>query len=339
MRILLTGAAGFIGHHASLALARAGASLVGVDALTPYYDVRLKERRLERLVQEAPAFAFERMDVADADAFAGLVARTRPDVVLHLAAQAGVRYSLEAPFSYVDANVRGHLSVLEACRRLEAPPRIVYASSSSVYGANTDAVFREDDRVDRPRSLYAATKRAAELMSHTYADLYGLRQTGLRFFTVYGPWGRPDMAYWRFTDAILNGRPIDVFNGGDLMRDFTYIDDVVDALVRIVTGPPVFHGDVPHEVYNIGNNRPERLLDFVAALEEAIGRPAERRLLPMQPGDVHRTAADIAKAGRDYGFVPRTGIRTGLARFVAWYRDEWLATAGAAPAATTATAR
>ena len=325
MRVVITGIAGFIGYHAARALSAAGAKVVGVDAMTPYYDVRLKERRLAELARAAPDVRVERLDVADAEAVARLLAEVRPEAVLHLAAQAGVRHSIDAPFSYAHANVTGHLSVLEAVRHAPRRPRLVYASSSSVYGGNTAELFRETDRVDDPVSLYAATKRAGELMGHAYARLYGIDQTGLRFFTVYGPWGRPDMAYWRFTEAILAGRPIDVFNGGDMWRDFTYVDDVVSALVALVLDPPPQAGPIPHRIYNIGNNRPVRLSEFVATIEALVGRRAATRNLPMQPGDVYRTAADVTRAHRDFGFTPRTDIRTGLKRFVDWYVSEWQA--------------
>ncbi|MEZ5891900.1 MAG: NAD-dependent epimerase/dehydratase family protein [Parvularculaceae bacterium] len=259
------------------------------------------------------------MDIADT-AFAALVKQTKPDVVIHLAAQAGVRYSIDHPFAYAHSNLSGHLSVLEACRHADGLSHLIYASSSSVYGGNTKVPFSETDPVDGPVSLYAATKRADELMSATYAHLYGIKQIGLRFFTVYGPWGRPDMAYWTFTQKILKGEPIPVFNHGDMRRDFTYIDDVVESIERMAAKAPDFTGeDRPHRIYNIGNHTPVPLLDFIAALEAALGKKAATTMLPMQPGDVKETYADVSRLAADYGFNPSTPIADGLKRFADWY--------------------
>ncbi|MBS7811266.1 NAD-dependent epimerase/dehydratase family protein [Roseococcus pinisoli] len=321
-RVLVTGAAGFIGAHVSQALLARGEEVVGLDNLNPYYDPALKEARLQALTgQAAPgAFEFHRLDLADTEGVLGLMA-ARPDIdrVVHLGAQAGVRWSLEAPFAYTSANVTGHLSILEGVRRSEGRiGHTVYASTSSVYGSRQDGQpFRETDRAERPASLYAATKLAGEMMSKSYTDLYGLPQTGLRFFTVYGPWGRPDMAYWLFTDAMLKGQPIKLFNEGRMMRDFTYVDDIVTGILAALDHAPAAG---THRTYNIGNSRPEQLLDMVAFLEEALGVKAERVLLPMQPGDVPGTFADVSAMKRDFGWEPVTDLRTGLGRFVAWWR-------------------
>jgi len=321
MAVLVTGAAGFIGFHVAAALARSGERVLGLDNLSSYYDVRLKEARLAEL-RKLPDFGFERLDIAEPGALAKLLARHQDiDRVVHLAAQAGVRYSLIEPRAYASANLAGHLEVLEACRGIAGLKHLVYASSSSVYGGNTKLPFSETDSVDTPQSLYAATKKADELMSHCYAHLYRLPLTMLRFFTVYGPWGRPDMAAWLFTGAILAGRPIRVFNHGDMHRDFTYIDDVVAGVLACLAKPPADTGvEPPHRIYNLGNHRSEELEHFVAVLERALGTPARRELLPMQPGDVPATYADIAAASRDFGFQPKTTIDEGLPKFVAWYR-------------------
>ncbi|PHK93209.1 UDP-glucuronate 5-epimerase [Pseudoroseomonas rhizosphaerae] len=327
-RILVTGAAGFIGHAVCAQLLRDGFTVLGLDNLTPYYDVGLKQARLQQL-EGQPGFSFRRLDLADAAATREAFAVFRPEAVVHLAAQAGVRYSLENPAAYTAANVDGFLSVLEACRA--HPVRhLVYASSSSVYGANTKVPFSEKDPVDRPVSLYAATKRANELMAQTYGHLFRIPASGLRFFTVYGPWGRPDMAYYKFTDAIFAGRAIDLYNHGRMARDFTYVDEVVEAIRRLTLQPPAdctvgeepgrIDPGVPHRVFNIGNHTPVELERFVAVLEAAIGRKAERRLLPMQPGDVERTYADVEALRQAVGFAPRTSIEEGLERFAAWYR-------------------
>jgi UDP-glucuronate 4-epimerase len=322
MKVLVTGAAGFIGFHVSNTLLARGDQVVGLDNLNDYYDVRLKQARLA-LLEATDEFTFRRIDIADQAAVDAMASNDGPfDGVVHLAAQAGVRYSLENPLAYIQSNLVGHTVILEMCRHMAGLKHLVYASSSSVYGGNTKMPFSVEDRVDRPVSLYAATKRADELISHTYAHLYRLPSTGLRFFTVYGPWGRPDMAAFLFTDAILAGRPIKVFNNGDMRRDFTYIDDIVDGVLRVLDRPPSDDGgDPPHNLYNIGNNNPEALLDFIATIEEAIGRKSERELLPLQPGDVPETAADIAAIQRDTGFEPSTPISVGVPNFVAWYRE------------------
>jgi UDP-glucuronate 4-epimerase len=327
-RILVTGAAGFIGFHLVSRLLAEGASVHGLDNLNAYYDVGLKRARLARIgaqTGEHARFAFSELDVTDYAGLAALLAAFRPDCVVHLAAQAGVRYSLLNPRAYASANLDGFLSVLEACRA--HPVRhLVYASSSSVYGANAKVPYHEDDPVLAPVSLYAATKRANELMAQSYAHLYGIPVSGVRFFTVYGPWGRPDMAYFSFTKAILEGRPIDVFNHGEMQRDFTYIDDVVEALVRLLDLPPAKEAEAagtaraPHTLYNIGNHTPITLKRFIAAIEAALGREASKRYLPMQPGDVPVTYADVERLARVAGFAPRTPIEDGIARFVAWYR-------------------
>ena len=315
MSVLVTGAAGFIGFHVAQALLGRGEQVVGFDNLNDYYDPGLKRARLARL-EAHPGFAFCRLDIADREAvFAALDARKDLRSIIHLAAQAGVRHSLTNPYVYVDANVMGTLVMLEAARRIDDLRGFVYASSSSVYGGNTKQPFSIEDRVDRPVSLYAATKRSCELMAHTYAELYGLPATGLRFFTVYGPWGRPDMAAYIFTRAILAGEPIKLFNNGRMGRDFTYIDDVVAGTLAAHDRP-----GKGHRLYNLGNNRPERLLDFVALLERLLGRTAGKELLPMQPGDVAESWADIEVSHRDLGFEPKTTIETGLAHFVEWYK-------------------
>ncbi|RFC64193.1 NAD-dependent epimerase/dehydratase family protein [Fulvimarina endophytica] len=324
--ILVTGAAGFVGFHLVRHLTEGGARVVGIDNLNAYYDPALKSARL-RLLEEIPAFRFERLDLADHEGVMDAVARHRPDVVVHLAAQAGVRHSIEAPRAYAASNLDGFLSVLEACRR-HPPSHLLYASSSSVYGANTKVPFAESDPVDLPVSFYAATKRANEVMARSYAHLYAIPCSGLRFFTVYGPWGRPDMAYYGFTEAILEGRPITLFNGGRMRRDFTYVGDVLDGICGLIDRPPGSHdvdaGGAPHQIYNIGNNEPVELARFVTAIETATGCRAERRFEAMQPGDVTETYADIAKLGALTGFAPKTSIEDGMARFVAWYR-EWRA--------------
>jgi UDP-glucuronate 4-epimerase len=331
MHVLVTGVAGFIGFHVATRLLERGDSVVGIDNLNPYYDVRLKEARLARLVDQ-PAFRFLRLNLADRFGMDSLFARERPECVVHLAAQAGVRYSLTNPHAYVESNLVGFLHVLEGCRHTQVS-HLVYASSSSVYGANTQMPFSVHDNVDHPVSLYAASKKANELMAHTYSHLYGLPTTGLRFFTVYGPWGRPDMALFLFTKAILAGEPIEVFNRGEMRRDFTYIDDIVAGVVRVMdTLPqpnPAWSGmapdpgtsQAPYRIYNIGNNQPVELLRFISVLEECLGHKAEKRLLPMQAGDVPETYADVDDLMRDVGFRPSTPIEVGIARFVEWYRS------------------
>ncbi len=331
MKLLVTGAAGFIGYHVAERLIARGDQVIGLDNLNDYYDVRLKEARLARLTGRA-GFEFHRLNLADRDGIERLFANARPQRVIHLAAQAGVRYSLTNPRAYIDSNLVGFTNILEGCRH-NGIEHLVYASSSSVYGANTRMPFSVHQNVDHPLSLYAATKKANELMAHTYSHLYGLPTTGLRFFTVYGPWGRPDMALFLFTKAILEGRPIDVFNEGRMRRDFTYIDDIVEGVVRVVdrvaTPNPAWSGDAPdpgtsaapYRLYNIGNNNPVELLRLIELLEQALGRAAQKRMLPMQPGDVPATYADVDDLMRDVGFRPATSIEEGVRRFVAWYRS------------------
>lgn len=318
MKILVTGAAGFIGFFCCRRLLGDGHEVVGIDNLNSYYDVSLKHARLAQL-EGALGFSFIQLDLADREGMAALFLNHSFDVVLHLGAQAGVRYSLENPFAYVDSNLAGTLTVLEGCRH-HGVKHLIYASSSSVYGANTKQPFAIEDRVDSPVSLYAATKKADELMCHTYAHLYRFPVTGLRFFTVYGPWGRPDMAYFKFANAIMAGKPIDVYNHGDMKRDFTYIDDIVNGVVAIVEKGPIPTGDdVPHRVYNLGNNQPEQLMDMISLLEDFLSAAAIKNFLPMQPGDVYSTYADIDATRRDYGFSPTTSLSVGLERFVGWY--------------------
>ncbi|MCH8182981.1 MAG: NAD-dependent epimerase/dehydratase family protein [Proteobacteria bacterium] len=321
MPVLVTGAAGFIGYHVSEALLARGERVVGLDNLSPYYDVALKQARLERLEGHS-GFRFIRADISDRQAFGDALAGAADiDRVVHLAAQAGVRYSLDHPFVYAETNVVGHLVILEYCRALKNLRHLVYASSSSVYGANSELPFSVEDRVDHPVSLYAATKRTNELMSHSYAHLYGLPQTGLRFFTVYGPWGRPDMAIYIFTKAILAGRPIHLFNGGDMRRDFTYIDDIVQGVLAALDKPPQgAPGKPPHRLYNLGNSRVEPLTRVVELIEDLLGKKAAVINEPMQPGDVKETYADIAASERDLGFSPTTPLDVGLPKFVEWYR-------------------
>jgi len=330
-KILVTGAAGFIGFHLSRRLLDRGDTVVGLDILNDYYDVRLKHRRLEQFDDEA-GFTFHKLDMADKDAMAKLFEIERFDAVVNLAAQAGVRYSLTNPFAYVDSNLTGFTSILEGCRHTEVK-HLVYASSSSVYGANTEMPFSVHHNVDHPVSMYAATKKANELMAHTYSHLYGVPTTGLRFFTVYGPWGRPDMALFLFTKAILAGKPIDVFNHGKMRRDFTYIDDIVEGVVRVVDripqANPAWSGDapdpgtsyVPYKIYNIGNNQPVELMHLIETLEKCLGKAAEKNMLEMQPGDVPATYANVDDLIRDVDFKPATPIEEGIARFVEWYRE------------------
>jgi UDP-glucuronate 4-epimerase len=318
--VIVTGAAGFIGMHVCERLLRRGERVVGVDNFNPYYDPSLKEARAARLAA-INGFEMARLDIADAPALETLARRVKPSLVVHLAAQAGVRYSLENPFAYERSNLAGHLSVLEVCRRQPSIKQLVYASSSSVYGDRPLGVqgFSEDDPVDAPASLYAATKRSAELMSFTYSKLYGMAQTGLRFFTVYGPWGRPDMAYFSFTEKMLAGRPIEVYGEGRMARDFTYIDDIVDGVLGVVDYPPEA-GE--HRLFNIGGARPVGLMDMIDVLEHALGQTAEKRMLPMQPGDVTATFADISRLQALTGYEPKIAIEEGLPRFVAW-RGQW----------------
>jgi UDP-glucuronate 4-epimerase len=330
MKILLTGAAGFIGSTAALRLLARGDEVVGLDNLNDYYDVQLKLDRLARLTPHE-GFRFVKLDVADRPGMEKLFADEHFDRVIHLAAQAGVRYSLVNPQAYVESNVVGFMNVLEGCRHTKVQ-HLVYASSSSVYGGNTRMPFSEHDSVDHPVSMYAATKKANELMAHTYSHLYGLPTTGLRFFTVYGPWGRPDMALFLFTKAILEGRPIDVFNHGNMQRDFTYVDDIVEGVIRVLdktaTPDAAFRAErpdpgtsnVPYRVFNIGNHQPVPLMDYIGCLEDLFGRKAEKNFLPLQDGDVPATYADVDALQDWVGFAPATDIRTGIGRFVDWYR-------------------
>jgi UDP-glucuronate 4-epimerase len=331
MQILVTGAAGFIGYHTSARLMERGHRVVGLDSLNDYYSVQLKRDRLARL-QDRDAFTFAHIALEDRPGLEALFRDHDFDCVINLAAQAGVRYSLENPHAYISANVEGFLNVLEACRHAQTP-HLIYASSSSVYGMNTRMPFSVHDNVDHPVSLYAASKKANELMAHTYSHLYGLPTTGLRFFTVYGPWGRPDMALFLFTRAILAGEPIKVFNEGRMRRDFTYIDDIVEGVVRLTEKPatanPAWDSDRPdpgsssnpYRLFNIGNNQPVELMDFIAHIEDALGKKAEKELLPLQAGDVPATYADIDALSEWVGFAPSTPVPVGIRRFVDWYLD------------------
>jgi UDP-glucuronate 4-epimerase len=321
MTVLVTGAAGFIGYHVTEALLARGEQVIGVDNVNDYYDVRLKEARLARL-EGRNGFTFHRLDIADHEAMRGLMAGA-PAVkrIVHLAAQAGVRYSLENPFAYVQANLVGHMSILEIARHHPGFEHLVYASSSSVYGGNTKLPFSVDDRTDTPVSLYAATKKADELMSHCYGHLYGIPQTGLRFFTVYGPWGRPDMAMYIFCKAITAGRKVPVFNNGDMHRDFTYVDDIVSGVLAALDNTPsASDGKPPCRLYNIGNHRSEPLMRMIGLIEQALGRKADIEFLPMQPGDVKETFADIDAISRDTGYRPTTPIDIGVPKFVEWFK-------------------
>lgn len=330
-KVLVTGAAGFIGFHLCRRLLAGGHEVVGLDNLNDYYDVDLKLARIKQITMER-SFTPVRMDLADREGMKRLFAEERFDIVVNLAAQAGVRYSLENPYAYADSNLSGFLNVLEGCRH-NGVKHLVFASSSSVYGANTTMPFSVHHNVDHPVSLYAATKKANELMAHAYASLYGIPCTGLRFFTVYGPWGRPDMAYFLFTRAIFGSRPIDVFNDGRMKRDFTYIDDIVEGVVRVIgrvpSPDPAWSGAspdsatsyAPYRLYNIGNNNPVELMRFIRVLEDCIGQKAEMNMLPMQPGDVPATYADVDDLTRDVGFRPSTPLEDGLRQFVSWYRE------------------
>ena len=328
---LITGAAGFIGMHTSLQLLGRGDRVIGLDNLNDYYDVSLKRARLARL-QVHENFSFHQLDIADRNGMQALFLQMRPKRVIHLAAQAGVRYSLTNPQAYIDSNLQGFTNILEGCRH-NSVQHLVYASSSSVYGGNTALPFSEHDNIDHPISLYAATKKANELMAHTYSHLFGMPTTGLRFFTVYGPWGRPDMALFLFTKAILAGQPIDIFNNGNMVRDFTYVDDIVEGVIRVADKPatsnPAFDpanpdpatSNAPYRVFNIGNNQPTPLMDYVQALESALGITAIKNFLPMQPGDVPATAASTAELDAWVGFKPNTAVQMGVALFVDWYRN------------------
>ncbi|MGA7875115.1 MAG: NAD-dependent epimerase [Desulfoferrobacter sp.] len=329
--VLVTGSAGFIGYHLSLELLKRGKAVTGLDNINDYYDTNLKMDRLEQL-EQFPQFQFQRLSLEDRQGMTSLFRQGQFDVVVHLAAQAGVRYSLTHPHSYVDSNLVGFVNILEGCRH-SSVGHLVFASSSSVYGANTAMPFSVHQNVDHPVSLYAATKKANELMAHTYAHLYGLACTGLRFFTVYGPWGRPDMALFLFTRAILEGKPIQIFNHGKMRRDFTYIDDIVGGVIRVMENPPKPNPDwrsedpdpgtsyAPYRIYNIGNNQPVELMEFVKVIEETLGIEAKKEYLPMQPGDVPATYADIDDLTQDLGFHPQTGIREGIRSFMAWYKE------------------
>jgi UDP-glucuronate 4-epimerase len=331
MKILLTGAAGFIGMHVAERLLARGDQVIGLDNLNNYYDVSLKEARLARLVGH-PNFTFIQLSVEDREGMAALFERDQPERVIHLAAQAGVRYSLTNPHAYIDANIQGFLNILEGCRHSKVA-HLVYASSSSVYGGNTALPFDEHQNIDHPVSLYAATKKANELMAHTYSHLFNLPTTGLRFFTVYGPWGRPDMALFLFTRAILKGDPINVFNNGDMIRDFTFIDDIVEGVIRTLnrvaapdlafdtSQPDPATSNAPYRVFNIGNNQPTRLMDYVAAIEKALGKEAVKNFMPMQPGDVLATAANTKSLEDWVDFRPNTAVEDGVARFVDWYQS------------------
>ncbi|MGE4313441.1 MAG: NAD-dependent epimerase [Pseudobdellovibrionaceae bacterium] len=330
-KIFVTGAAGFIGFHLTQRLIAEGHSVHGIDNLNDYYDVQLKEDRLSQL-QKLECFSFTAGDLADRKAIETIYADFQPDVTIHLGAQAGVRYSLDNPYAYIDSNIVGTLNILEGCRHTPTK-HLIYASSSSVYGANTKVPFAEEDGVDHPVSLYAATKKSNEMMAHAYAHLYRIPVTGLRFFTVYGPWGRPDMAYFKFMNAMVEGKPIDVYNHGDMMRDFTYIDDIVEGIVRLIptiptpdptwdsSKPAIASSSAPYRVYNIGNSAPEKLMDMIRILQEESGLTAKLNMLPMQPGDVYATSADTSSLEAVTGFKPYTPLRDGLASFVRWYRD------------------
>ena len=332
---LVTGCAGFIGMHCALALLARGEQVVGIDNLNAYYEVSLKEARLARLQQQS-GFTFERIDVADRAAMRALFERVRPTRVLHLAAQAGVRYSIDQPDDYTDSNLLGFGNILQGCRAQQVA-HLVFASSSSVYGGNAKLPYSERDAVDHPISYYAATKKANEVMAHSYAHLYGVPTTGLRFFTVYGPWGRPDMALFKFTRAMLANEPIDVYGQGQLVRDFTYIDDIVEGVLRVLDKPatpdPAFNpqaphpgrGQAPYRVFNIGNNQPTVLMDYIAAIEAALGVQASKRLLPVQPGDMTATAADTRALAEWVGFAPNTAVSDGVARFVQWFKEFYAA--------------
>ena len=331
MKILVTGAAGFIGFHTSLKLLARGDEVIGIDNINDYYDPKLKEDRLSQLLSK-DGFRFEKLDIADRDGVARYFEREKPQRVVHLAAQAGVRYSITNPHAYIEANLVGFTNILEGCRH-NGIEHLAYASSSSVYGSNKKLPFSVDDNVDHPVSLYAATKKANELMAHTYSHLYGLPTTGLRFFTVYGPWGRPDMALFMFTKSILEDKPIDVFNYGKMQRDFTYVDDIVEGVIRVLDNVPRPNSDLadaefltpaqssaPYKVYNIGNHSPVELEYFIQVLEKCLGKEAKKNLLPMQPGDVPATFADVEALMRDVDFKPDTSIEVGISRFVEWYR-------------------
>ncbi|PIR37302.1 MAG: protein CapI [Alphaproteobacteria bacterium CG11_big_fil_rev_8_21_14_0_20_39_49] len=319
MTILITGAAGFIGYHVAKKLLERGEKIIGIDNLNDYYDVNLKKDRLN-LLNKNINFTFYHADISDENAVSHIASKHKDiNKVVHLAAQAGVRYSLENPFAYINSNLVGHAVILEMCRNLDNFEHLVYASSSSVYGGNTKLPFSTKDSVDHPLSLYAATKKADELLSHSYSHLYNIPTTGLRFFTVYGSWGRPDMATFLFTKAISEGKPIDVFNNGDMRRDFTYIDDIAEGTIAALDNPP--SGKPPYKVYNLGNNTSKNLMDFIEVIEESLGKKAEINFKPMHIGDVKETYADIEDAKKDLGFSPKTTIRQGLPKFIEWYKS------------------
>lgn len=319
-KILITGAAGFIGYHLAKRLLSLGAQVAGLDNMNAYYDVQLKKDRLAQL-ELYPAFSFTQGDLADGDTVNKIFAAFQPDIVVNLAAQAGVRYSIDHPREYIDSNIVGFFNILEACRHFQ-PDHLLFASSSSVYGNQKKTPFATTDNVDHPISLYAATKKSDELMAYTYCHLYGIPSTGLRFFTVYGPFGRPDMAYFKFTNKIMKGEPIIIFNQGDMYRDFTYVDDIVTGIQNMLCNPPKPNEDGDrYKIYNIGNNHPEKLMTFIETLEKALGRTAEKEYLPMQPGDVYQTYADVSELERDFGFRPSTTIAEGLEKFARWYRE------------------
>ncbi|WCL53747.1 NAD-dependent epimerase/dehydratase family protein [Gimibacter soli] len=328
MTILITGAAGFIGSHVAAELLARGERIVGLDNMNSYYDPDLKRARLARLHDKGD-FHFIPLDLGTDGGLVRALGEHKFKSIVHLGAQAGVRYSIDNPDAYVRSNLVGHMNILELARHTDGIEHLVYASSSSVYGGNTKLPFSENDAVETPVSLYAATKRSNEILSQSYSHLYGIPQTGLRFFTVYGPWGRPDMAYWLFTEAILKGEKIRIFNNGDMGRDFTYIDDIVDGILRVLDHPPAASdskplfggGKAPHRVYNIGNNEPERLMDMISILEAELGREAVKEFAPMQPGDVKETYAEISAISGDLGFKPTTPLSVGLKKFVAWYKD------------------
>ncbi len=321
MKILITGAAGFIGSHVAHSLLSRGDQVVGIDNLNDYYDPKLKRARLNKLTPNEN-FTFYKNDIADSDAVAKIFKDENPDKVINLAAQAGVRYSLENPHAYINSNIVGHLNIMEGCRHTDSVIKFVYASSSSVYGGNTKKPFSVEDNVDSPVSLYAATKKSDELMSYCYSHLYGIESVGLRFFTVYGPWGRPDMAAYLFADAIRQGKPINVFNHGNMMRDFTFIDDIVSGIIASLDkNITADDKGVKHKVYNLGNNKSEKLMDYIGEIETAMGAEATKNMLPMQAGDVPETYADIEASTRDLGYEPTTPISVGIPKFIEWYKD------------------
>ncbi len=323
MKTLITGVAGFIGYHLAQRLLQEGKQVYGIDNLNDYYDVNLKKARLDRLLPQSN-FTFQYLDISDRTKISELFQKQKFDRVIHLAAQAGVRYSITNPYAYADSNLVGFTNILEGCRQTQVQ-HLVFASSSSVYGVNTKIPFSVEDNVDRPISFYAATKKANELMAHCYSHLYQIPITGLRFFTVYGEWGRPDMAYFKFVKAIFKDRAIDVYNFGKLQRDFTYIDDIIEGVVRVTNKPPQANSNTPYKIYNIGNNKPVELLTFIEVIEAAVGKKAQKNFLPMQPGDVLATYADIDDLIHDTGFQPNTSIEVGINSFVRWYREIILA--------------